>query len=511
MREIVHSDRPANIIGIDLGTTETRVARFSEIGLTERTKNSEGSLVTPSVIQIDEAGNVIIGSEAKKFLGTGTENVFAEFKREMGTDKSWIVGGTTITPVELTALLIRKVVADYEAQFGKHTAIAITWPANFRNEQRVATKDAARRAGLTNVFFIEAPIAVALCYAKEHNLEGTYLIYDFGGGTLDVTLIEIRGGDIRVRYQDGVQQLGGKDLDNAMLKIIGDKYRSMTGDEFDAVDCNFDKLAIESSKKSLSIRTSVQIRLVSAKHGPVALEVTRKEFESGISHLVSLAEMVCENVLLCGTDDPRQHIRKSDIAEIFMVGATSLVPAMQASVEKLFGKKPRLQFPHDACALGAAIFAAIRTSQTDLSSQQWAEIEKLNPKSLAPYFLGTSVLSEDGSGVYNDVVIRKGTGLPSRVERTYYTVRDNQTSVKCDMTQSAIEEKDPDFVSKLFVGTLTLPTGLPKGSAIKVVFTCDLEGCAGMQITLPEGGGPSAVFSANQAPTPPPLSDEHRP
>lgn len=508
MREFEHSDRPANIIGIDLGTTETRVARFAENGLPERTNNSEGSPVTPSVIQIDESGNVIIGSEAKKFLGTGTENVFAEFKREMGTDKSWRVGRNTITPVELTTLLIKKVVADYEAQFGKPTAVAITWPANFRNEQREATKDAARRAGLTNVFFIEAPIAIALCYATEYNLEGTYLVYDFGGGSLDVTLIDIRGGDIRVRYQDGVQQLGGKDLDNAMFKIIGDKYRSKTGDKFDTVDCNFDKLAVESSKKSLSSRTSVQIRLVSAQHGPVALEVTRKEFEASISHLVSQAEMVCENVLRCGTDDPRQHMRKSDIAEIFMVGATSLVPAMQASVEKLFGKKPRLHFPHDACALGAALFAAIRTSQTDLSSQQCARIEKLKPKPIAPYFFGTSVLREDGFGVYNDIIIRRGTGLPCRVERTYHTVTENQTSVNCDMTQSPTEEKDPDFVSKLWEGTFRLPPGLPAGSAIKVVFTCDVEGCAGMQISLPEGGGPSAIFSTNQAPTPPPLSDE---
>lgn len=509
MREFEHSDRPANIIGIDLGTTETRVARFAENGLPERTNNSEGSPVTPSVIQIDESGNVIIGSEAKKFLGTGTENVFAEFKREMGTDKSWRVGRNTITPVELTALLIKKVAADCVAQFGEPTAVAITWPANFRNEQREATKDAARRTGLTNVFFIEAPIAIALCYAAEYNLEGTYLVYDFGGGTLDVTLIDIRGGDIRVRHQDGVQQLGGKDLDSALLKIIAEKYRHKTGDVFDAVDCNFDKLAVESSKKSLSNRTSVQIRLVSAKHGPVALEVTRKEFEASISHLVSQAEMACENVLRCGSDDPRQHMKKSDIAEIFMVGATSLVPAMQASVEKLFGKKPRLQFPHDACALGAAIFAAIRTSQPALSSQQCAKIEKLSrPTPVAPHFFGTSLLGEDGCGVYNDIVIRKGTRLPCRVERTYYTVKENQTSVNCDMTQSAIDEKDPDFVSKLWEGTLRLPPGLPAGSAIKVIFTCDGEGCAGMQISLPEGGGPSAIFSTNQAPTPPPLSDE---
>ena len=511
MREIVHSDRPANIIGIDLGTTETRVARFAENGLPERTNNAEGNPVTPSVIQIDDAGNVVIGSEAKKFLGTGTANVFAEFKREMGTDKSWPVGRNAVKPVELTALLIKKVVADYAEQFGKPTAVAITWPANFRNEQREATKDAARRAGLTNVFFIEAPTAIALCYATEYNLEGTYLVYDFGGGTLDVTLIEIRGGDILVRYQDGVQQLGGKDLDSALFKIIREKYQCKTGDEFDAVDCNFDKLAVESNKKSLSTRTSVHIRLVSGTHGPVAIEVTRKEFEAGISHLVSQAEMVCENVLRCGTDDPRQQVKKSDIAEIFMVGATSCVPAMQASVEKLFGKKPRLQFPHDACALGAAIFAAIKTSQTELSSQQWAKIEKLKPKPIAPHFFGTSVLREDGTGIYNDIVIRKGTELPCRVERTYHTVSANQTQVNCDMTQSAIEEMNRDFVTLLWESSLKLPLGLPAGSPISIVFTCDIDGCAGISVSLPGGAGPSMGVTSNLTPpTPPLLNNEYR-
>jgi len=507
MRETEHSDQAGNIIGIDLGTTEVRVTRFAENGLPERTNNAEGSSVTPSVIQIDDDGNVIVGSEAKKFLGSGTENVFAEFKREMGTDKSWPVGRNTIKPVELTALLIKKVVADYEAQFGKHTAIAITWPANFRNEQREATKDAALRAGLTNVYFIEEPIAIALCYATEYNLDGKYLVYDFGGGTFDVTLVEIRAGNITVLYQDGVQQLGGKDLETALYRIIGEKYRNKTGDEFDAVDCNFDKLAVESNTKSLSTRTSVQIRLVSAKHGPVALEVTRKEFEAGISHLVSQAEMACESVLRCGTDDPRQHVSKSDIAEIFMAGAVSRVPVMQKSVEKLFGKKPRLQFPHDACALGAAIFAAIKTSQKDLSSQRWAKIGKLKPKPIAPHFFGTSLLREDGTGMYNDTVIRKGEVLPCRVERTFHTVKDNQTHVNCDMTQSAIEESNPEFVSILWEGSLQLPPGLPAGSAINVTFSCDIDGCAGMQVSLPGGGGPSAIFSANTTPTPPPLAN----
>ena len=470
------SDKPANIIGIDLGTTTTLVARFNEAGKPEITNNAEGNPITPSVVQIVDADNVIIGSEAKKFLGTGTANVFAEFKREMGTDKSWPVGADTVSPVKLSALLLKKVVADYAEQFGQPQSVVITWPANYRNEQREATKDAAARAGLKVEYFIEEPTAAALYYATDTALDGKYLVYDFGGGTFDVTLIEAHGNNITVLYQDGVQQLGGKDLDNALLKLIGDKFRAKTSDEFDALDCNFDKLAVESNKHTLSTRPSVQIRLVSGKHGPIAIEVSRDEFEAGISHLVSQAEMACENVLRCGKDDPAQHVKKSDIKEIFMAGGTSRVPAMQASVERLFGKKPKVKNPDQAIAMGAAIYAAHKSSGGTLNTLQARAVADIDVSLIAPHFFGTSVLSEDNSGIYNDTVISKGNKLPCREERTYYTVSDNQTTVNCDVSQSAIEEKNCEFVTKIWEGSLALPSGRPAGQPIKVIYAYDLNG-----------------------------------
>ena len=470
------SDKPANIIGIDLGTTTTLVARFNEAGKPEITNNAEGNPITPSVIQIDDAGHVIIGSEAKKFLGTGTANVFAEFKREMGTDKSWPVGADTVSPIKLSALLLKKVVDDYAEQFGQPQSVVITWPANYRNEQREATKDAAARAGLKVEHFIEEPTAAALYYATDTALDGKYLVYDFGGGTFDVTLIEAHGNTITVLYQDGVQQLGGKDLDNALLKIIGEKFRTKTSDEFDAVDCNFDKLAVESNKHTLSTRPSVQIRLVSGKHGPIAIEVSRDEFEAGISHLVSQAEMACENVLRCGKDDPALHVKKSDIKEIFMAGGTSRVPAMQASVERLFGKKPKVKNPDQAIAMGAAIYAAHKSSGGTLNTLQARAVADIDVSLIAPHFFGTSVLSEDNTGMYNDTVISKGNKLPCREERIYYTVSDNQTKVNCDVSQSAIEEKNCEFVTKIWEGSLELPSGRPAGQPIKVIYAYDLNG-----------------------------------
>jgi molecular chaperone DnaK len=307
-------------------------------------------------------------------------------------------------------------------------------------------------------------------------LDGKYLVYDFGGGTFDVTLIEAHGNSIDVLYQDGVQQLGGKDLDNALLKIIGEKFRAKTGDEFDAVDCNFDKLAIESNKHTLSSRPSVSIRLVSAKHGPIAIDVSRDEFEAGISHLVSQAEMACENVLRCGKDDPSQHVKKSDIKEIFMAGGTSRVPAMQASVERLFGKKPKVKNPDQAIAMGAAIYAAHKASNGTLNVLQARAVADVDVGLIAPHFFGTTVLEESGEGVFNDTVISKGTKLPCREERTYYTVSDNQTNVNLDVTQTAIEERNTEFVTKIWEGSLKVPGGRPAGQPIKVIYAYDLNG-----------------------------------
>jgi molecular chaperone DnaK len=466
-----------NIIGIHLGTTKTLVARFNEAGKAEITHNDEGSDVTPSVIQLDNSGGVIVGTEAKKFLGQGMPNVFAEFKRDMGTEKSWIFENKTVTPVELSALLLKKVVTDYAKQYGQPDTVVITWPANYRNEQREATKEAAARAGLKVEYFIEEPTAAALYYASHKSLSGKYLIYDFGGGTFDVTLIEAQGSDIKVLYQDGVQQLGGKDLDSALLKIIGEKFCAKTGDEFDAFDCRFGKLDIESAKHTLSIKDKIQIRLVTAKHGPIAIDLSRDEFEAGISHLVSQAEMACENVLRCGKDDPSEHVKKSDIKKIFMAGGISRVPAMQASVERLFGKKPTVKNPGQAIALGAAIYAAINTP--GLSGLQRSAVAGIDVSLITPHFFGTSVLENDGSGVFNDTVISKGEKLPCKVTRTYYLVRDNQTRVKCDVTQSAIEDRSLEFVTKIWEGNLKIPPGKPAGYEISITLTIDINGCVG--------------------------------
>jgi len=494
MHEVQPSKKQKHIIGIELGTHSTRVARFNEAGKAAICYNSEGYDATPSVVQFYRSGGVMVGTEAKKFIGCGIGNIYAEFRREMGTEKSWTLDNRTITPIELTAILLKKVIADYTAQFDLPDVIAITWPANFRNEQREATKEAVIQSGLNinNVHFIEEPTAAALYYATEKPLFGKYLIYDFGGGTFNVTLIEAAGNDITVLYQDGVQQLGGKDLDAALLKIIADKFNAKTGIKFDSIDCHFSKVDIEYAKTALSIKDKIQMRLISARCGPVRIDITRNEFEAGISHLVSQVEMACENVLRCGKDDPSQYVEKSDIKEIFMCGGTSRVPAIQNSVERLFGKKPTVKNLDQAIALGAAIYAAINTP--GLSVFQEEGLPDIDVKLVAPHYIGTTVFSNDGSA-RNETVIAKGTPIPCSVERIYYTSTDNQANIQFDVTQSAVEESNPDFVSTIWSGKFTLPPGCRIGHPVKTTFCYDANGCFKFKIntTRPndEGDGPS--------------------
>lgn len=509
MREIEHSRRPANIIGIDLGTSKTCVARFSSTGTPEVTFNSAGDPFTSSAIRFIAGFEPDIGYEAMKCIGLGMDNVFSEFKRDLGTDKSWKVAGETITPTELTALLLKKVVSDYADQHGTPSIVAIVWPANFRQEQREATKMAALRAGLDDVCFVEESIAAALYYAREISLSGYYLIYDLGGGTFDATLIKAIDGCISVLNSAGVQHLGGKDFDNALLKLIAEKFRLKTGEEFDRVECCFTDLDLLSAKHTLSSRPSVHIRLVSCKLGPISLEVSRAEFENSISHFIAQAEMACETALCSSRDSIHLKVKTTDIKEIFTVGDVCRTPAVQESISRIFGKRPVIRNPSQVVAMGAAIFAALNAQPKGMTSLQLKALEKISAEPIAPYYFGTTIFDHESFRPRNHVVIRKGEKLPCRISRTYFTAQENQSAISCDMTLSTDDTSEPDFTSKIFECSLTLPKNTPRGTPITMTFSCDVEGCASLTICAPpEAGGGSTLATANFSPPTPPLVDE---
>ena len=511
MHENKQSLGSANIIGIDLGTSKTCVARFSQSGRAEVTHNSQGFAFTPSVIQFESGHEPEVGFEAKKYLGSGIDNVFAEFKRDIGTERTWEVHGKTVTSTDLTALLLTKVVSDYADQYGTPGIVAVTWPANFRQDQREATKAAALGAGLKNVCFVEEPIAAALCFAREISLNGYYLIYDLGGGTFDATVIKATSGNISVHNSAGVCHLGGKDFDHALLKLIGDKFSMKTGHQFDRLECNFTDLDLQSAKHTLSTRPSVLIRLVSEKTGPIPLEITRLEFEKSVAHLIAQAEMACESALCSPCGGTHADVTISDIREIILVGDACRMPAIQDSVARLFGKKPIIRNPSQVVAMGAAIFAALKSQSSGMTPMQLNALEKIKAEPIAPYYFGTTVLDHEEGRTRNLVVISKGEKLPCRISRTYFTAHESQTTIRCDMTQSADGTSEPDFASKIFECVLTLPKNTPRGTPITITFACDIEGCASLTICAPpEAGGGSTIATAKiSPPSPPPSAYEH--
>jgi molecular chaperone DnaK (HSP70) len=320
-------------------------------------------------------------------------------------------------------------------------------------------------------------------------LQGKYLIHDFSGSTFNVSLVEAHGNQISVLHQASVQQLGERDFHHVLLRIIGEKFQAKTGDEFDTVDCNFTRLDIESTLSTLILRPTVMIRLTSGKHGPWPIEVSRDEFEAGIAHLVTQAEMACEHVMRCGKDDPAQHTKPSEIRDVFMIGKASRVPALQASVERLFRKKPIIQEPDQAIANGAAIYAVLKSNHSLLNALQLRSLDALKVSLKAPHYFGLAFTDWLTGETYNRTIIPKGTSLP--VRRTFRTQADARGHLPTiRLTQSSIEEKNVEFVTTIWSGNVA-PTA--PHADIELIFAYDENGTMCFSVTEVATGNTTIV------------------
>ena len=474
----------ANIVGIDLGTSTTLVARFTDAGIAETTNNADGEQLTASVIQIEPGGVVICGKEAKKLVGLGSDNLFAAFKRDLGGSQSWQVYGRTITPEDLSGYLLKQVMSDYVDQFGQPDTTVISWPANFTDRQKVATQEAARRAGLQVQHFINEPTAAALYYALSLKLTGKFLVYDMGGGTFDVTVVEVRGSDVKVIFSEGVDRLGGADMDEAMLGIIASKFQAQTSGTFSRLDCSFTLLELESPKHSLSTRDSTDIRVVSDQFGPRKLTITRAEFEAAIAPLIAKAEQACEAMLRSN------QIAKGDIQEVFLVGGPSRVPALQASVQRLMGRKPLIRDPDHAVARGVAIFAALKTDPAKLTHLQRNALGSAKVIDITPHYFGLALHEAySTTAMYNRVLIEKGLPVPHSIVKRFLTSEgENRTGIRLIITQGPKSERDMGKVKVLHDKYVPIdPRGRP-GEEIEVTFSYDSNGVMGCVLhELPTG------------------------
>jgi len=462
----------ANIVGIDLGTSTTVVARFNDSGMPESTNNADGDPLTASVVHIEPDGVVTCGKEAKKLVGLGHDNVFSEFKRDMGGSQSWQVNGRTITPEDLSGYLLKQVMSDYVQQFGPPDTTVISWPANFTDRQKVATQEAARRAGLDVQHFINEPTAAALYYTLSLKLSGTFLVYDMGGGTFDVTVVEVKGHHVRVILSEGVDRLGGVDMDAAMLGIIGKKFKQLTGGDFDRIDCSFTQLEVESPKHSLSTRDSTEFRVVSNQHGPLKITITRAEFEDAIRPLIQKAEKACLDMLSAN------NIDRATLQEVFMVGGTSRIPALQQSVQKLFGRKPIIREPDHAVARGVAIYAALKTDPAKLTHLQRNAIGAVKVIEITPHYFGIALHEPHSStAMFNRVLIDKGLPVPYSIVKRFHTSEgENRTGIRLIITQGPRSERDITKVKVLHDKHVPINPQGNVGEQIEVTFSYDGNG-----------------------------------
>ncbi len=467
------------IAGIDLGTTFSALSILNESGKAEIVKNFDGDYLTESVVAFpsEEEGKAITGKDAKDHLEIEPDRVIKEVKRDMGTDKTYTVAGKEHTPFGISSMILKKLVQDSEKQHGKIEDVVVTIPANFSNEARQDTEKAIKEAGLNFKYIIEEPTAAALHYASSNSLAGKVMIYDFGGGTFDITIAEINGKDVICKTSHGDQRLGGTDIDRIILDKMKDAYKKDKGVDLvnnKAEEYNFTFLA-EEIKKGLTKKEKIS-KMISGKEGDMKFTLTREEFEKNISTMMSKIDSLIDVTL------DELNLKESDISNILLVGGSTRIPIVKKNILKRFNKEPLTGVNVDeAVSLGAALYAGKKADPKKLTAAQSEELKKIDLKTVCNFYFGSVILRENTEKQklepYNETMLAKNTPLPCSQTKTFYTMTDGQTAVECEIKQSLAEQGDPDFATTIWKGLLdNLPPNRPQGRPIEVTFSYDENG-----------------------------------
>ena len=452
----------AKIIGIDLGTTNSCVA-VMEGGEAVVIPNAEGNRTTPSVVAFSKDGERMVGQVAKRQAITNPDRTIASIKREMGSDYKVNVDGKGYTPQEISAMVLQKLKADAEAYLGQSVSEAvITVPAYFTDAQRQATKDAGKIAGLEVKRIINEPTAAALAYGVDKESDQKIMVYDLGGGTFDVSVLEVGDGVIEVLATAGNNRLGGDDFDKCVMDWMAAEFKQAEG-----IDLTGDKVAMqrlkeaaEKAKIELSGVTSTSINLpyiTADATGPKHLELTltRAKFDQLTAHLV---EATAGPVRQAMGD---AGLSGSDIAKVLMVGGSSRIPAVQEMVKKLTGKEGFKGINPDECvAIGAALQGGVLVG----------DVKGLLLLDVTPLSLGIETLG----GVFTKV-IERNTTIPTKKSQIFSTAADNQPSVEVNVLQGEREMAADNKSLGMFKldGIPAAPRGVPQ---IEVTFDIDANG-----------------------------------
>ncbi|HAA89616.1 MAG: Chaperone protein DnaK [Thermoanaerobacterales bacterium 50_218] len=452
----------SKVIGIDLGTTNSCMA-IMEGGQPVVIPNAEGSRITPSVVAFTKTGERLVGELAKRQAITNPERTIRSIKRKMGSDYKVKIDDKEYTPQEISAMILQKLKADAEAYLGEPvTKAVITVPAYFTDSQRQATKDAGRIAGLEVLRIINEPTAAALAYGLDKGEDQIILVYDLGGGTFDVSILELGDGVFEVKATSGNNYLGGDDFDERIMNYLISEFKKETG-----IDLSKDRMALqrlkdaaEKAKHELSSVTQTTISLpfiTATPEGPQHLEMTltRAKFEELITDLV---EKTIEPIHQALSD---AGLEPKDIDKVILVGGSTRVPLVQETIRRVLGKEPHKGInPDEVVALGAAIQAGVLAG----------EVKDIVLLDVTPLSLGIETLG----GVFTKI-IERNTTIPTSKSQIFTTAADFQTSVEIHVLQG----ERPMAADNKTLGRFRLegippaPRGVPQ---IEVKFDIDVNG-----------------------------------
>jgi len=474
------------IVGIDLGTTNSCVAIF-EGGEAKVIPNREGTRTTPSVVAFQENGEILVGLPAKRQAIINAENTIFGIKRLMGRkyndpvvqkwkekvpykiveapngDAHVEVRGKRYSPPEISAMVLRKIKQDLEEYLGHEVKdVVITVPAYFDDTQRQATKDAGRIAGLNVIRIINEPTAACLAYGLEKKKEGLVAVFDLGGGTFDISILEIGDGVFEVKATSGDTFLGGEDFDMRIVDYIAEEFKKEHG-----IDLREDKMALQRLKEaaekakielSSTLETEINLPFITADaSGPkhLVMKLTRAKLESLVEDLIDKLEEPCRIAMQDAGITPK------DISEVILVGGMTRMPRVQQKVKEIFGKDPvKGVNPDEVVAMGAAIQAGVLKG----------EVKDVLLLDVTPLSLGIETLG----GVFT-VIIPRGTTIPTRKSQIFTTATDNQTAVTIHVLQGERPmAKDNKSIARFdLVGIPPAPRGVPQ---IEVTFDIDADG-----------------------------------